>query len=553
MSRLSLRNVVVGYQSDPVLCGVSFEVPHGALVAVVGPSGCGKTTLLRTIAGLMRARSGEIRLGKRMLTTHGIHLAPEKRQIGWVPQDAGLFPHLTVAENVAFGLGIGRRAVRRAAGEVRVLRLLELVGLSALADRTPAQLSGGQAQRVALARALAAAPELVLLDEPFGALDPLLRGELRSEVRALLAAEGMTGILVTHDQAEALSIADYVAVMNDGMILQFGRPDEVYQRPATPWVAGFVGDHGGSSGPSLQLGFHYSGNFFGGTAGQINYPAPVYYIANFQTNDTVTPASVFFTGPSGSGLSNTESVAKFSNNPGPGAGFASPQKTEVPSGGAWSVNYNGQPVNFTLPNPDSTNRGIIIVPTITVSGDTVTAINWQYKNSAGTTVTPPQSFVANVEFGIDGLVNSQTVRLYDQYNIPFETTAHTLGTPVTWSAVTHLAMTIRDNQNNYFTSHWYATNPPAPTITSLNPTSAPVGNTITITGTNFGCTGCVGGVDAVRFTGPGGSGSSGVSALFTINSSTQITATVPAGVQTGTVWMQALGQTTNSAQTFTAQ
>ena len=242
MSRLSLRNVVVGYQSDPVLCGVSFEVPHGALVAVVGPSGCGKTTLLRTIAGLIRARSGEIRLGKRMLTTHGIHLAPEKRQIGWVPQDAGLFPHLTVAENVAFGLGIGRRAVRRAAGEVRVLRLLELVGLSALADRTPAQLSGGQAQRVALARALAAAPELVLLDEPFGALDPLLRGELRSEVRALLAAEGMTGILVTHDQAEALSIADYVAVMNDGMILQFGRPDEVYQRPATPWVAGFVGD-----------------------------------------------------------------------------------------------------------------------------------------------------------------------------------------------------------------------------------------------------------------------------------------------------------------------
>ena len=343
---------------------------------------------------------------------------------------------------------------------------------------------------------------------------------------------------------------DYIYFMDGVAIASEGYIRTV---PLAWSVAGFAGDHGGSSGPSLQLGFHYSGNFFGGTAGQINYPAPVYYIANFQTNDTVTPASVFFTGPSGSGLSNTESVAKFSNNPGPGAGFASPQKTEVPSGGAWSVNYNGQPVNFTLPNPDSTNRGIIIVPTITVSGDTVTAINWQYKNSAGTTVTPPQSFVANVEFGIDGLVNSQTVRLYDQYNIPFETTAHTLGTPVTWSAVTHLAMTVRDNQNNYFTSHWYATNPPAPTITSLNPTSAPVGNTITITGTNFGCTGCVGGVNAVRFTGPGGSGSSGVSALFTINSSTQITATVPAGVQTGTVWMQALGQTTNSAQTFTAQ
>ena len=358
--------------------------------------------------------------------------------------------------------------------------------------------------------------------------------------------DGLTDILWRNNTTgeDYIYFMDGVTIANEGYIRTV---------PLAWSVAGFVGDHGGSSGPSLQLGFHYSGNFFGGTAGQINYPAPVYYIANFQTNDTVTPASVFFTGPSGSGLSNTESVAKFSNNPGPGAGFASPQKTEVPSGGAWSVNYNGQPVNFTLPNPDSTNRGIIIVPTITVSGDTVTAINWQYKNSAGTTVTPPQSFVANVEFGIDGLVNSQTVRLYDQYNIPFETTAHTLGTPVTWSAVTHLAMTIRDNQNNYFTSHWYATNPPAPTITSLNPTSAPVGNTITITGTNFGCTGCVGGVNAVRFTGPGGSGSSGVSALFTINSSTQITATVPAGVQTGTVWMQALGQTTNSAQTFTAQ
>jgi iron(III) transport system ATP-binding protein len=242
MSRLWLRDLVVGYESGTVLRGVSLDVPHGALVAIVGPSGCGKTTLLRTIAGLMRARSGEIRLNLRMVTTHGIHLAPEKRRIGWVPQDAALFPHLTVAENIAFGLGGGRRAARRAAREDRVAHLLELVGLSALADRTPAQLSGGQAQRVALARALAAKPEVVLLDEPFGALDPLLRGELRAEVRALLTAEGTTGILVTHDQAEALSIADYVAVMNDGEILQFGRPEEVYERPATPWVASFVGD-----------------------------------------------------------------------------------------------------------------------------------------------------------------------------------------------------------------------------------------------------------------------------------------------------------------------
>lgn len=242
MSRLSLHDLVAGYEADAVLRGVSFEVPHGALVSIVGPSGCGKTTLLRTIAGLMRARSGEIRLDQRMVTTHGIHLAPEKRRIGWVPQDAALFPHLTAAENVAFGLGARRGAARRGARHSRVQHLLELVGLSDLADRTPAQLSGGQAQRVALARALASNPDIVLLDEPFAALDPQLRVELRAEVRALLKAEGTTGILVTHDQAEALSIADYVAVMKGGEILHFGAPDEVYQRPATPWVASFVGD-----------------------------------------------------------------------------------------------------------------------------------------------------------------------------------------------------------------------------------------------------------------------------------------------------------------------
>lgn len=242
MSRLSLRDVVVGYDANPVLRGVSFDVPHGSLAAVVGPSGCGKTTMLRTIAGLARAQSGEIRLGRRMLTTHGVHLVPEKRRIGWVPQDAVLFPHLTVAENIAFGLGTNRRAMRRAARGERVHHLLELVGLLPLADRTPAQLSGGQAQRVALARALAVEPEAVLLDEPFGALDPVLRADLRAEVRGLLASVGTTGVLVTHDQAEALSIGDYVVVMDHGRVLQVGRPDEVYTRPTTPWVAAFVGE-----------------------------------------------------------------------------------------------------------------------------------------------------------------------------------------------------------------------------------------------------------------------------------------------------------------------
>ncbi|GAA2033569.1 ABC transporter ATP-binding protein [Agromyces tropicus] len=245
MSRLEVRDLTVGYESGPVLHAVGVEVPHGELLAIVGPSGCGKTTLLRTIAGLLRARSGEVRIGQRMVTTHGIHLAPEKRRIGWVPQDAALFPHLTVAENVAFGMLAGRgssRAARRAARSEEVRRLLELVDLAPLAERLPGQLSGGQAQRVALARALASGPELVLLDEPFGALDPMLRGDLRLAVRELLRAEGVTGILVTHDQAEALSIADHVAVMRGGEVLQLGTPEEVYRTPATPWVAGFVGD-----------------------------------------------------------------------------------------------------------------------------------------------------------------------------------------------------------------------------------------------------------------------------------------------------------------------
>ena len=242
MSHLSLAGVVVEFDGTVVLRSITLDVPRGGLVAVVGPSGCGKTTLLRTIAGLVRASSGEIRIGHRMVTTHGIHLSPERRRVGWVPQDAALFPHLTVAENVAFGLGGGVRAARRAARGPEVQRLLDLVNMADLADRLPSQLSGGQAQRVALARALAVNPEVVLLDEPFSALDPVLRGDLRAEVRALLATQQVTGILVTHDQAEALSIADYVAVMREGEILQYGPPAEVYQRPCSPWVAGFVGD-----------------------------------------------------------------------------------------------------------------------------------------------------------------------------------------------------------------------------------------------------------------------------------------------------------------------
>jgi iron(III) transport system ATP-binding protein len=239
---LSITNLRVSYGNATVLRGVNLDVAAGDFTAIVGPSGCGKTTLLRTIAGLERATSGDMRLGANMLTTHGIHLAPHKRNIGWVPQDASLFPHLTVAENVAFGLATSIRGVKKAARGDRVHDLLELVSLSPLGRRMPHELSGGQAQRVALARALANTPQLVLLDEPFAGLDPTLRAELRIEIRDILALAGTASLLVTHDQTEALSLASRVSLMHDGIIEQTGSPLAVYFSPATLWCAGFLGE-----------------------------------------------------------------------------------------------------------------------------------------------------------------------------------------------------------------------------------------------------------------------------------------------------------------------
>jgi iron(III) transport system ATP-binding protein len=245
MTSLRVDALTVRLGDADILRGVDISASDGELLAVVGPSGCGKTTLLRTIAGLVRAASGDIRLGTRLVATHGIHLRPERRGIGWVPQDATLFPHLTVAQNVAFGMpgASGRRSPRRrGALDPEVARVLALVGLDGFAERMPSQLSGGQAQRVSLARALASRPALVLLDEPFAALDPLLRHELRESVPAWLREEGVTAVLVTHDQEEALSLADRVAVMRDGRVLQEDAPAIVFGLPATAWVAGFVGD-----------------------------------------------------------------------------------------------------------------------------------------------------------------------------------------------------------------------------------------------------------------------------------------------------------------------
>ena len=237
MMALSVSDVYKSYGETPVLRGVTLSVAPGSLTAILGASGAGKTTMLRVIAGFEAADAGTIELGG--LVVDGgrprRRVPPERRHIGFVPQDGALFPHLTVHGNVAFGLP---RAQRHGPF---VDELLELVGLSPFAARYPHELSGGQQQRVAIARALAPRPRLVLLDEPFAALDASLRAAVRAEVLGALRAVGTTAVLVTHDQDEALSVADYVAVLRDGVITQEGPPREVYSAPADPWTAGFLG------------------------------------------------------------------------------------------------------------------------------------------------------------------------------------------------------------------------------------------------------------------------------------------------------------------------
>ena len=214
----------------------SLEVESGTLLALLGPSGCGKTTLLRLIAGLERPHEGTIEVAGRTVASDSVHLPPERRQVGLVFQEYALFPHLSVEDNVGFGL------TRGSDPETRVRDLLGQVGLDGLGSRMPHELSGGQQQRVALARALAPGPRLIMLDEPFSNLDPSLRVGVRSEVRRVLRAANATAIIVTHDQEEALSLADEVAVMMDGRILQQAPPAALYRRPASRRVAEFVGD-----------------------------------------------------------------------------------------------------------------------------------------------------------------------------------------------------------------------------------------------------------------------------------------------------------------------
>jgi len=235
---LELRAIDQAYGRHVVIKALSLTLTRGTIACLLGPSGCGKTTVLRSIAGFEPVRAGEIRLAGEIVSRPGFVLPPEKRRIGMVFQDYALFPHLSVEGNVAFGLGHFERTARR----TRVHAILRSVGLEASAGKYPHELSGGQQQRVALARALAAQPHLLLLDEPFSSLDVELRERLATEVRALLKAQGMTAVVVTHDQHEAFAMADEIGVMHNGCIVQWDTPYNLYHRPAHRFVADFVGE-----------------------------------------------------------------------------------------------------------------------------------------------------------------------------------------------------------------------------------------------------------------------------------------------------------------------
>lgn len=237
---LDIDTIVKGYGRTPALRGVTLFCEPGEFLALLGPSGSGKTTLLRVIAGLEQADSGAVRFNDEDLLTRPVR----ERGIGFVFQHYALFRHMNAAQNIAFGLTARPRGQRPPAAEVRrrVEELLALVQLEGLGGRFPAQLSGGQRQRVALARALAIEPRLLLLDEPFGALDAKVRRELRRWLRSLHERTGLTTIFVTHDQEEALELADRVAVLKDGLLEQVGTPEEVYHEPASAFVFDFLGD-----------------------------------------------------------------------------------------------------------------------------------------------------------------------------------------------------------------------------------------------------------------------------------------------------------------------
>ncbi|MBS4018861.1 MAG: sulfate ABC transporter ATP-binding protein [Dechloromonas sp.] len=253
---IQVKNIHKQFGAFTALDDITLDFPTGELVALLGPSGCGKTTLLRIIAGLEQADSGQVLLdGDDASSTH-----VRERQVGFVFQHYALFKHMTVFDNVAFGMRMKPRGQRPSEAKIRdkVHELLNLVQLDWLADRFPSQLSGGQRQRIALARALAVEPRVLLLDEPFGALDAKVRKELRRWLRKLHDELHITSIFVTHDQEEALEVADRVVLMDHGKVEQIGTPEEVYRHPATPFVYGFLGSvnffHGRVEGEAVRVG-----------------------------------------------------------------------------------------------------------------------------------------------------------------------------------------------------------------------------------------------------------------------------------------------------------
>jgi iron(III) transport system ATP-binding protein len=233
---LRCTGLVKRFGRTTVVDGVDLTAGHGEVVALLGPSGCGKTTTLRLIAGFEDLDGGSVEIGGRIVATATVCEPPERRQVGMVFQDGALFPHLTVGKNVAFGLPRGGDR------DEKIAAALAMVGLTGFEQRMPHELSGGQQQRVALARAMAPQPDVILLDEPFSNLDAELRAAVRSEVRQILADAGATAVLVTHDQEEALSLADRVAVMWQGKIVQVATPEELYHRPVSRQIGVFVGD-----------------------------------------------------------------------------------------------------------------------------------------------------------------------------------------------------------------------------------------------------------------------------------------------------------------------
>ena len=249
---LQLKNLSKTFpaSNSPAVDNVSLELREGELLGLLGPSGCGKTTLLRIVAGFEKVSQGQVELAGKIVSDRNKNVPPEKRNTGMVFQDYALFPHLTVAENIAFGLK-GKKTVanggifhngrlKNTEIQRRISNVLDLVGLSGLEKRYPHELSGGQQQRIALARAIAPQPALILLDEPLSNLDVQVRHRLRAEIRAILKAAGTTAIFVTHDREEALAISDKIAVMRDGKLEQVGTPEEIYTQPRSRFVAEFV-------------------------------------------------------------------------------------------------------------------------------------------------------------------------------------------------------------------------------------------------------------------------------------------------------------------------